>query len=272
MQPKRFSAITLELFWWFFTFGLIALVLFPVYYYFPAYSLGVGNAFAIFIAITLTRFIFFLKYTFFGKMQQLKIALFFLMMPVIFILKNQLFSFMGYVHDGGLLTELSSLEYTKQYFLVRYIRSEYSFFLFASLFSAIIFTFRLLQSVWLLKNRGRVWSSNLNFMQKKYQSLKEFFPFYLSQHENTTCRILHFIGTFLVLLLFVFILWTAQYKLFWSLPIAGYGFAWVGHFFFEKNKPATFQYPLYSLTSDFIMFFQLLTGKISFYPSSTKER
>jgi hypothetical protein len=51
-------------------------------------------------------------------------------------------------------------------------------------------------------------------------------------------------------------------KLWMAVPIAGYGFAWVGHFFFEKNKPATFKYPLWSLRSDFKMYFDILSGKI----------
>lgn len=156
MQQKKFSSISLELFWWLFTIGLAILILFPIYYYFPAYSLGLKNAIAIIVAITITRFIFFLKYTFFAKMQKLKVALFFIMIPIIFFLKEQLFAFMRFVHDGGLLLELKEMDYDKQYFLVRYIRSEYTFFLFAAMFSAIIFTFRLLQSVWLLRNRGRV--------------------------------------------------------------------------------------------------------------------
>lgn len=103
-------------------------------------------------------------------------------------------------------------------------------------------------------------------MEKKYQNFKEFYPFYLSQHEDITCRILHFIGTFLVIIVGCYALLTKAYSMFWLLPLLGYGFAWIGHFFFEKNKPATFQYPLYSLASDFVMFFQLLTRKLTFSP------
>ncbi|MNE19968.1 hypothetical protein D3C80_1130690 [compost metagenome] len=49
-----------------------------------------------------------------------------------------------------------------------------------------------------------------------------------------------------------------------ALPFAGYGFAWVGHFFFEKNRPATFKHPLYSLIGDFAMYRDMLRGKVSF--------
>jgi hypothetical protein len=99
---------------------------------------------------------------------------------------------------------------------------------------------------------------------KQYQSLKAFYPYYLSEHKNLTCRRLHFCGSLLVLIVFVVSLVTANYIWLWSLPIIGYGFAWIGHFFFEKNRPATFTYPLYSFLCDWIMFKDILIGKIKF--------
>lgn len=99
---------------------------------------------------------------------------------------------------------------------------------------------------------------------KRYQSLKAFYPYYLSEHKNKTCRRLHFIGSLLVLVVLVTTLITAKYTWLWSLPLIGYGFAWVGHFFFEKNRPATFTYPLYSFLCDWIMFKDILMGKIKF--------
>ena len=98
----------------------------------------------------------------------------------------------------------------------------------------------------------------------RFQSIRTFYPFYLSEHRNPTSRLLHFIGTGIFFLLLLTGLYTGRYWLFWLMPIVGYGFAWTGHFFFEKNKPATFQYPLFSLLSDFILFFELLTGKQKF--------
>ena len=99
---------------------------------------------------------------------------------------------------------------------------------------------------------------------KKISSLKEFYPFYLTEHSNSTSRILHFIGTSLVLLLIPAALLLQDLRLLFLIPFVGYGFEWVGHFFFEKNKPATFKYPAYSLASDFLLFWDLLRGKEKF--------
>ena len=95
-----------------------------------------------------------------------------------------------------------------------------------------------------------------------FNNFDEFYPFYLSQHKNKTCKVLHFIGTTVVLLLIGLILATKNYMLGLSLPVCGYFFAWTGHFFFEKNRPATFKYPFYSLIGDFKMYFDILFGKL----------
>lgn len=108
-------------------------------------------------------------------------------------------------------------------------------------------------------------------MEKKYTSLKEFYPFYLSQHQNTTSRILHFIGTSLFFFVFFGAFLFHKISFMILCPIVGYGFAWIGHFFFEKNKPATFQYPLYSLASDFWLYFDILGGKQSFVAKKENE-
>ena len=99
---------------------------------------------------------------------------------------------------------------------------------------------------------------------ERFKSLKEFYPFYLSEHQDTTSRRLHFIGTGLVILSFITFWFTFNWIFLAIIPFVGYGFAWVGHYFFEKNKPATFQYPGYSLASDFILFWELLIGKQKF--------
>lgn len=98
--------------------------------------------------------------------------------------------------------------------------------------------------------------------EKKYKTLAQFYPYYLTEHSNRTCRILHYIGTSLFLLVLVFGIVTQRWSLLWLMPVVGYGFAWVGHFFFEKNRPATFTYPLFSLASDFIMVYHFFTGQV----------
>jgi hypothetical protein len=102
-----------------------------------------------------------------------------------------------------------------------------------------------------------------NQTPREFPDFKSFYPFYLSEHQNITCRRLHFVGSCLVLATLVLILVTKQWKLLWLLPLIGYGFAWLGHFLFEKNRPATFQYPMYSLWGDWVMFKDILLGKIS---------
>lgn len=97
--------------------------------------------------------------------------------------------------------------------------------------------------------------------ETRYQSFAEFYPYYLSEHSNLTCRRLHFMGTFLTLVVLVAGIFVNPYWLF-AMPVIGYGFAWVGHFFIEKNRPATFTYPLWSLMGDYKMFFSWLTGKL----------
>ncbi len=98
---------------------------------------------------------------------------------------------------------------------------------------------------------------------KVYKSFWEFYPYYLTEHARPINRTLHFIGTFLVIACFVAAFVLQKGILLFVLPFCGYGFAWVGHFMLEKNRPATFVYPLYSLGSDFVMFWHILTGQIN---------
>jgi hypothetical protein len=99
--------------------------------------------------------------------------------------------------------------------------------------------------------------------EKKYHSFWSFYPYYLTEHSDSLNRKLHFIGTSLLIIsLFAGII-TGRLLFFILIPVLGYGFAWIGHFFIEKNKPATFTYPLYSLCSDFVMFWHTLTGQIN---------
>jgi hypothetical protein len=96
----------------------------------------------------------------------------------------------------------------------------------------------------------------------RFASFREFYPFYLKEHRNAVSRRLHFIGSWGVLALLAAALLTGNP--WWALGalFCGYGFAWVGHFFFEKNRPATFKHPFYSFAGDWVMFKDILTGKI----------
>lgn len=101
-------------------------------------------------------------------------------------------------------------------------------------------------------------------MKRRFASFREFYPFYLSEHVNRVSRRLHFIGSCGVLLLATAAL--ARHDGRWVLAAVacGYGFAWIGHYFFEKNRPATFQHPFYSLAGDWKMFMDILAGKLPF--------
>lgn len=94
------------------------------------------------------------------------------------------------------------------------------------------------------------------------KSFAEFWPFYLREHSHPTNRRVHFVGTLLVHLVFIYTLFTQEWQLLWLLPVLGYGFAWFGHFIIEKNRPATFKHPLWSLRGDFKMFYWILFGKL----------
>lgn len=95
-----------------------------------------------------------------------------------------------------------------------------------------------------------------------YARFRDFYPFYLSEHRNRTCRRLHFAGSLLVLAVVVAAIVTRDTSWLWLAPLFGYGFAWVGHFAFERNRPATFRHPFYSLAGDWVMFWDVLRGRV----------
>ncbi len=107
--------------------------------------------------------------------------------------------------------------------------------------------------------------------ERKYKTFKSFYPYYLTEHSDSTNRILHFCGTALLLISIAAGVITGNAWLFAAVPLLGYGFAWVGHFFIEKNRPATFTYPLFSLASDFVMFWHMLTGQITRKIAAAKQ-
>jgi hypothetical protein len=97
---------------------------------------------------------------------------------------------------------------------------------------------------------------------KSFKTFQEFYPYYLAEHSNANCRRLHFVGSTLSLACLGLLLWTGNF--YWLLAglLCGYGCAWIGHFVFEKNKPATFQRPLYSFVGDWAMYRDILAAKL----------
>lgn len=97
---------------------------------------------------------------------------------------------------------------------------------------------------------------------RQFHSFAEFYPYYLTEHRHPICRELHFVGSTLALIWLSALIITGDP---WCLPaalVSGYGFAWLGHFAFEKNRPATFKYPVYSLIGDWVMYWQMLGGRL----------
>jgi len=97
---------------------------------------------------------------------------------------------------------------------------------------------------------------------RSFTSFREFYPFYLAEHSNRTSRRLHFVGTSLFVAQFFAAIATGDAWLFLTGPVTGYACAWVGHFVFEKNRPATFRFPFYSLAGDFVMASDIIRGRI----------
>ncbi len=95
-----------------------------------------------------------------------------------------------------------------------------------------------------------------------FASFREFYPYYLGEHGNRTSRRLHVSGTLLAVAIAAGAVVTSRWAWLLAVPLAGYLPAWVGHFFFEGNSPATFRYPLYSLRGDFSMLAEVLTGRM----------
>lgn len=97
-------------------------------------------------------------------------------------------------------------------------------------------------------------------MSRKYRSFSEFWPFYLREHSKPQTRLLHYVGTSIVVAMAIFALLSGRLLWLLAIPLAGYGFAWFAHFRVERNRPATFTYPLWSLAADFKMWWLWLTG------------
>ena len=98
--------------------------------------------------------------------------------------------------------------------------------------------------------------------RNSFRTFSEFYPFYLGEHADRTCRRLHFAGTSIAAVLLIAALATQRWWLIGAALVQGYAFAWVGHFFFEHNKPATFRYPAFSLMGDWRLWWDILTRRI----------
>lgn len=100
-------------------------------------------------------------------------------------------------------------------------------------------------------------------MAERKSSFEEFWPFYLQEHAHPRTRHFHYIGTGLVISIAVVAVLMQKWLWLAAMPVAGYFFAWVSHAFVERNKPATFTHPLWSLISDFKMFFLWISGRLA---------
>lgn len=98
----------------------------------------------------------------------------------------------------------------------------------------------------------------------RYATFSDFYAFYLAEHADRTCRRLHFVGTSLSLCMLIAAVLSRNPWWLAGALVCGYAFAWAGHFFFEKNRPATFRHPLMSLAADWVMWRDVLTGRIPF--------
>jgi hypothetical protein len=98
--------------------------------------------------------------------------------------------------------------------------------------------------------------------ERRYNSFTEFWPHYVAEHSNPRTRLFHLVGTSIALGSVAYFILSGRWWLFPLALVPGYGMAWIGHFFIEKNRPATFQYPLWSFMGDYKMIGMMLTGRM----------
>lgn len=150
------SPLLLELVWWLFTAVLVIFVMYPIYNEIPDYPFWIENCVAIVLFITCARHIFFLKFSLFAYIQPLKVVLAIAMIPLIFVLVNQFNFFQTYLDENGILSFLGHLTPSRIDSMDRYIRNEMGFFSVGAIISSAILAFRLIISVWRVRNKGTV--------------------------------------------------------------------------------------------------------------------
>ncbi|WP_372369905.1 Mpo1-like protein [Candidatus Uabimicrobium sp. HlEnr_7] len=108
--------------------------------------------------------------------------------------------------------------------------------------------------------------------EQKYETFGEFWPFYLLEHSDPKNRFLHFVGSLIALLFLAATIYYSNLYYLIGAFVSGYAFAWIGHFFVEHNRPATFKYPLKSFFADWVMFVCIITGQIGKQLEKAKSR
>jgi len=146
----------LELYFWILTAVVATGVLLPILTRLPDYPFFFANIVYIVVAITMTRYLFLLRHTFLARQQTLKVVLFFLFIPLVFYLVQELNYFQTFLDEEGPEAIVGRLPFDQRESMLTYIRSEMILFGVASVISTVVLGFRLLLSVWLLRNRGKV--------------------------------------------------------------------------------------------------------------------
>lgn len=156
VDEQKALSLRLEILWWVVTALLVVAILFPIYNHIDDYPFWKSNTLFIIAFVTLTRYIFLLKHTFLAKRQKLKVVLFFVSIPVIFYLINEINYFQTFLDERGVEPIIGNLPLAQRNTLAQFIKTEMLLFGVGSVVAAVLFPFRMLMSVWLLRNRGRV--------------------------------------------------------------------------------------------------------------------
>ncbi len=156
MDRKQQLSLRLELIWWIFTSLIVVGVMYPIFKVTQSYPFVIINTVYIVILVTFARYIFLLKHAFFAKIQPLKILMVFLSIPLIFVLIEKLNYFQTYLDDNGLFPFFDHLPYSNQMKLSSYVYNEMLFFGVGSVIASVFFTFRLIISIWRVRNKGTV--------------------------------------------------------------------------------------------------------------------